>query len=101
MNLKRRLELLEKRLTSSSVTLYMPDGRTETLHGGRYYTFELFKRACNGEKTPEMEAIAQSIGSIEPGNAHLLDLVRGVLNTVPDAGPDDVSSLDADHGASI
>lgn len=89
MNLKRRLEILEKRLTSGSITLYMPDGRTETLRGGRYYALDLFVRACNGERTPEMELVAQSIGSIEPGGAHILDLVRGVLHRVPDEGPED------------
>ena len=92
MNLQRRLDLLEKRLTSGSIILFMPDGRTETLRGGRYYSLDLFARACNGERTPEMELVAQSIGSIEPGGAHLLDLVRGVLNRVPDEGPDDSCS---------
>ena len=94
MNLRRRLELLEKRLTSGPITLYMPDGRTETIRGGRYYTLELFARACNGERTPDMELVAQSIGSIEPGGAHILDLVHGVLNRAPDDGPaDDIPPL--------
>jgi hypothetical protein len=91
MNLQRRLELLEKRL-SGSITLFMPDGRTETLRGGRYHAFDLFMRACNGERTPDMELVAQSIGSIEPGGAHMLDLLRGLLNRVPDEGPDDSCS---------
>jgi hypothetical protein len=89
MNLRRRLELLEKRLNRGSIILFMPDGRTETLRGGRYYSLDLFARACNGERTPDMELIAQSIGSIEPGGAHILDLVRGVLDRVPDEEPDD------------
>jgi hypothetical protein len=101
MNLRRRLEALEKRINSGSITLYMPDGRTETLRGGRYYALDLFMRACNGERTPDMELIAQSIGSIEPRGAHMLDMVRGLLNRVPDEGPDDSSPIAAYHRASI
>jgi hypothetical protein len=80
MNIKRRLELLEKRLISEPIVLQMPDGRTETLRGPRYYTFELFKRAIGGERTPEMELIAQCTSSSEPGGGRMIELVQAILN---------------------
>jgi hypothetical protein len=76
LKIQRRLELLEKRLMSEPIMLLMPDGRTETLRGRRYYTLDLFKRACDGDRTPDLELIAQSISSIEPGGGHMLDMVR-------------------------
>jgi hypothetical protein len=87
MNIKRRLELLEKRLISEPIVLLMPDGRTETLRGRRYFTLDLFKRACNKERTRDLELIAQSVSSIEPGGGHMLDLVRAVLAHPPEDPP--------------
>jgi hypothetical protein len=62
MKIQRRLELLEKRLMSEPIMLLMPDGRTETLSGRRYYTLDLFKRACDGDRTPDLELIARHAG---------------------------------------
>jgi hypothetical protein len=80
MNLHRRLELLEKRLTSEPVVLQMPDGRVERLRGRGDYLLDLVLRAWRGDRTPEMELIAQSISSTEPGGGHMLDLVQAMLN---------------------
>ena len=33
-----------------------------------------------GDRVPEMELIARSISSIEPGGAHMIDLARAFLN---------------------
>ena len=78
MNLRRRLEALEKELVSGEqIVLQMPDGRTETLRGS---VLELFYRARDGDRTPEVELIAQSISSIEPDGAHMIDLARALLN---------------------
>ena len=79
-NLRRRLELLEKRITSEPILLQMPDGRIETLPGRGDYLLHLFSRACRGERTPQIELIAQSVRSTEPGGAHMIDLVRAFLN---------------------
>ena len=76
MNLNRRLEALEKQITSEPIVLLMPDGRTETLRGE---VLNLFSRAVSGDRTPEMELIARSISSMEPGGAHIIDLVRALL----------------------
>lgn len=81
MNLRRRLEALENQLSSEPIVLLMPDGRIETLPGRGEYMLNLFMRARDGERTREMELIAESIGSSEPGGAHMIDLVRALLNS--------------------
>jgi len=83
VNLYRRLALLEQQLTSEPIVLLMPDGRTETLRGD---VLDLFSRAIRGDRTPEIELIAQSESSTEPGGAHMIDLVRALLNG-PAEGP--------------
>lgn len=77
LNLHRRLEALERGLTSEPILLLMPDGRTETLRGD---VLDLFSRAIKGDRTPEIELIAQSKGSREPDGAHMIDLARALLN---------------------
>jgi hypothetical protein len=84
VNLHRRLEALEQRLTSEPVTLLMPDGRTETLHGTGDYVLDLFSRACRGDRTPEVELLSQSVSSTEPGGGRLLELARAILNSPSD-----------------
>ena len=87
INIQRRLEALERRLVSEPILLLMPNGRTETLRGPRYFALDLFRRACEGERTSEVDLIAQSVSSFEPGRAHMLDLVRGVLANPPGDAP--------------
>lgn len=81
VNLRRRLEALERDFTGSEpILLLMPDGRTETLPGHNDYVLGLLGRALRGDRTPEMELISQSISSVEPGGAHMIDLARALLN---------------------
>jgi hypothetical protein len=80
INLRRRLEALEKGVTTEPIALHMPDGRMETLPGHNDYVLNLLSRAVGGERTPEMELISQSISSVEPGGAHMIDLARALLN---------------------
>lgn len=87
VNLRRRLEALEQNLSSEPILLLMPDGRTETLPGHNDYVLDLFSRALRGDRTPEMEVIAQSKSSREPGGAHMVDLVRALLNGPNDDAP--------------
>jgi hypothetical protein len=78
INLHRRLEALETSRTGSEpIVLYMPDGRSETLRGS---VLELFARARDGDRTPEVELIARSVNSTEPDGAHMIDLARALLN---------------------
>lgn len=80
-NLHRRLGLLEGRLISEPIVLVMPDGRTETLPGGNDHVIDLLARACRTDRTPEMDLIAQSISSTEPGGGQMIDLARALLKT--------------------
>ena len=80
VNLRRRLEALEQDLSSEPILLLMPDGRTETLPGHNDYVLNLLSRAVRGDRAPEMELIARSQSSTEPGGAHMIDLVRALLN---------------------
>jgi len=41
---------------------------------------DLVARSMSGDRTPELELIAQSISSTEPGGGHMIDLVRAFLN---------------------
>lgn len=80
ITLNRRLAALEKDLCSNEkIMLLMPDGRTETLPDQD--TVRLLGCAVDGERTPEMELIARSVSSTEPGGAHMIDLTRALLNS--------------------
>jgi hypothetical protein len=86
-NLLRRiewLESLEKGLSDEPIVLHMPDGRIETLPSHNDHVLDLLHHACRGNRTPEMELIARSINSTEPDDAHMIDLLRALLN-----GPDE------------
>ena len=78
--LRRRLEALERGLSSCElIVLLMPDGHTETLPG--HDAVGLLGRALDGDRTPEMELIAQSVSSTEPDGAHMIELARALLNS--------------------
>jgi hypothetical protein len=85
MNIQRRLKALEQRLIRPPIVLRMPDGRTERLSGRGNSVFDLLFRAAHGERTPEIELIAQSVSSTEPGGGHMIDLARALLQE-PEAG---------------
>ena len=91
IKLRRRLDALEEQLTSEPIVLLMPDGRTETLPGHNDYVLGLLGLAVRGERTPEMELTARSVSSREPDGAHMIDLVRALLN-----GPIEVSQRPAE-----
>jgi hypothetical protein len=75
----RRLEALEKsKMGGEPIVLCMPDGRSQMLRGG---PLELFSRARDGDRSPEVELIAQSISSTEPDGGHMIDLARALLNS--------------------
>ncbi len=79
MNLRRRLATLEKGLIGGEpIVLRMPDGRSEILRGN---VLELLSHVVRGDRTPEVEMIAQSISATEPDGAHLVDLARALLNS--------------------
>ena len=80
MNFGRRLEFLEKKLTSDPILLKMPDGHIERLRGRGDYALDLILRASRGDRTPEMALIAQSVSSVEPNGGHMLNVIRVILS---------------------
>ena len=81
MNLKRRLKALERDFIIQPIKLKMPDGRTVTLPGGGDHALNLLALACRKDRTPEMELIARSVSSTEPGEGHLIELAPAILNS--------------------
>src|ERR1035438_4976129 len=86
--LHRRIESLEKQHLRDPIVLQMPDGRIVTLQNRGGYLFNLVLRVLAGERTTEMELIAQSTSSFEPGGGHMLDIIRAFWPE-PEAGTRD------------
>jgi hypothetical protein len=84
MKLKQRIEALEKEFTSEPILLQMPDGSIETITGSGDHLLRLFEVAAGGrdishEQAAQLEMIRQCTGSKEPGDAHLVDVIRCFL----------------------
>ena len=79
MNFRRRIRVLEKRLPSEPIVLWMPDGRTEMLRVRGVALLDLVCRTCSGERTPEIELVLESVSSRELGGGHMLDVVRSLV----------------------
>jgi hypothetical protein len=80
MNLKRRLQSLERRLICDPTTLFFADGTATQISARGDYVMNLFSAAARSERSPQIELVARSIGSEEPGGGHLLELARALLN---------------------
>jgi len=81
MNLRRRLEALEKRIISEPTLLMMPDGSTASIPGHVDYLFRLFGVAVGGdnispEQAAQLDLIRRSTGAREPSGGHMVDLIR-------------------------
>jgi hypothetical protein len=74
--LRRRLERIEKRLLTEPILLEMPNGSTERLPGDPNFVLNFMMRWLDGEQVPEVDLIARSASSNEPGGAHMVDMVR-------------------------
>jgi len=75
-NLRRRIERIEKHLLIEPILLVMPGGSTERLSGDPNYLLGLMMHFLDGDQVPEMDLIAGSVRSEEPGGAHMVDMVR-------------------------
>jgi len=84
MNLRRRLEALEKRLISEPTLLFMPGGRTASIPGRSEYLLKLLFVAARGanispEQAAQLDLIRRSIGAIESGGGRLIEVIRCCL----------------------
>ncbi len=61
-------------------TLFFADGTSAQIGGRGDYIPNLVAGAAGGERSPQMELIARSVRSEEPGGGQLLDLARALLN---------------------
>jgi hypothetical protein len=75
-NLLSRLKRLEKGLISAPIVLQMPDGSTEHILGDANHMLDMMICTLNREAVPEIELIANSTSSEEPGGAHMVDMAR-------------------------
>jgi hypothetical protein len=78
--LLRRIERLERGLGDEPILLLMPDGRTELLPGHNDYLLDLLSRTVRGDRSLDLDLIARSVSSVEPDGAHMVDLMRALLN---------------------
>jgi hypothetical protein len=74
--LRKRIELLEKRIIRQPIVLTLPDGSARSLPGHPSYVLDLMMRSFEQEDLPEMALIAKSINSAEPRGAHMVDVAR-------------------------
>jgi hypothetical protein len=58
----------------------MPDGRLEELPRS-VSVAGLLDGACRGDKTTLMKMLAESVDAIEPGDGHLVELARAIVNS--------------------
>jgi len=84
MNIRRRLEALEKRLISEPTLLFMPDGSTASIPGRGEYLLKLFVVAARGanvspEQAKQLELIQRSTGAIKAGGGCLVEVIRCCL----------------------
>jgi len=80
VNIRRRIEALEKRLISEPTVLFMPGGRTASIPGRSEYLLKLLVVAARGNVSPEqgaqLDLIRRSTGAREPGGGRLVELIR-------------------------
>ena len=81
MNIRRRIEALEKRLISEPTLLFMPDGRTASIPGRSEYLLKLLVVAARGantspEQAAQLDLIRRSTGARESGGGRLIELIR-------------------------
>jgi hypothetical protein len=79
MNFKRRLDALERKLVCEPATLFFEDGSSVEIRGRADFILNLFNAAIRGVHSHEADLIRRSVRSEEPGGAHLIDVVRAVL----------------------
>ena len=81
MNIRRRIEALEKRLLSEPTLLFMPDGRTASIPGRSEYLLKLLGVAARGantspEQAAQLDLIRRSTGAVEPSGGRLIEVIR-------------------------
>jgi hypothetical protein len=76
---RKRLAALKQKFSTDPVTLYFADGSKHEIHGRGDFVRRLVEACLRGDKTREVELIAKSVYSTEPGDSHMLDIARVFL----------------------
>ena len=80
MNIRRRLEALEKGFGPEPRMLTMPDGSTVAISGKSDYLFRLFLVAVGKEAISPRQAAQLDLISKTTGGGHMADLIRCMLH---------------------
>jgi hypothetical protein len=85
MKVEKRLRVLENRLLSDPVTLYLADGTMQKLYGPKDFILNLVADAWRGTdlgpgQAAQMDLIRQSVAAREPGGGRMVELLRCMLN---------------------
>ncbi len=80
MNVRRRLEALEKGFGTESRMLTMPDGSTVAISGKRDYLFRLFLVAVGREAISPRQAAQLDLISKSTGGGPMADMIRCMLH---------------------
>ena len=91
MNLRRRLQALEKGLIREPRTLTMPDGSTVAISGRSDYLFRLFGVAVSGDAISPRQAAQLDIIRKSWGGGPMADVIRSFLHG-PVEGPLDLAA---------
>ncbi len=79
MNIRKRLETLEKGILRDPVTLTMPDGRAETIPDHGRYLLRLFLAAIGQEAISPKQAANLDLIRRSTGGNPMIDLIRCFL----------------------
>lgn len=93
-NILRRIEFLERKdaddaAANEPLRLIMPDGTRETIRGRGDYCMALLKACANGEDSPEVRLIGESVDAIGINvsfSVALLEFERSDFATTPFVG---------------
>jgi len=86
MNVRRRLEALEKGIATVPRTLTMPDGSAASISGKSDYLFRLFLVAVGKEAISPRQAAQLELVRRSTGGGPMADLIRCMLHG-PVEGP--------------
>jgi hypothetical protein len=85
MRLERRLRALEARVSADPLVLFFADGSTVKIGCRRDYLLDLFVGAndqanLSPQRAAHLELIFKSVGAKEPGGAHMVEVLKSVLD---------------------
>jgi hypothetical protein len=79
MNIRKRLEALEKEIPREPETMTMPDGRTETMVAHGHYLLRLFLAAIGQEALSPKQAANLDLIRRSTGGNPMVDMIRCYL----------------------